>query len=203
MLKCLQDETERDTNLLRRVNNGDELAVSELYDYYSDYLYTTICYIIKDEADAEDILLEVFYILWDKAALYDEKLGKPISWMTRVARNKAIDKLRIKKLLTDINGIDETCIIDLNEDHKKLNPEFSTVINQEQEEVLAAIKELDEIQINLIEYAYYKGYSQSELSEHFCIPLGTVKSKIRAAIKFLRERLSHLNEVQIRKAYAS
>ena len=64
---------------------------------------------------------------------------------------------------------------------------------QEQKEVLEAIKELDDVQRKLIEYAYYQGFSHSVVSEHFKIPLGTVKTKIRSAMMFLRERLKHLN----------
>lgn len=187
------ENTKRDVNLLRRVSAGDESAIGELYDFYSKYLYTTIYFILKNEAEAEDVLQEVFFLIWDKINTYDERLGNPISWMTRICRNKAIDKLRAKKQSTDIDDTNETLIIDLNEDYKKNNPEFIAAAGQEQKEVLEAIKELDEVQRQLIEYAYYKGFSHSELSVHFKIPLGTVKTKIRAAMTFLRERLKHLN----------
>ena len=113
--------------------------------------------------------------------------------MTRISRNRAIDKLRAKKQSSDIDETNETLIIDLNEDYKKSNPEFIAVAGQEQKEVLEAIKELDDVQRKLIEYAYYQGFSHSELSEHFKIPLGTVKTKIRSAMMFIRERLKHLN----------
>ncbi len=187
------ESTKRDVNLLRRVSAGDESAIGELYDFYSKYLYTTIYFILKNEPEAEDVLQEVFFLIWDKIDTYDERLGNPISWMTRISRNKAIDKLRAKKQSSDIDETNETLIIDLNEDYKKSNPEFIAAAGQEQKEVLEAIKELDEVQRQLIEYAYYKGFSHSELSEHFKIPLGTVKTKVRAAMTFLRERLKHLN----------
>jgi RNA polymerase sigma-70 factor (ECF subfamily) len=187
------ENTKRDINLLRRVSAGDESAIGEIYDLYNKYLFTTIYFILKNEAEAEDVLQEVFFLIWDKIDTYDERLGNPISWMTRISRNKAIDKLRAKKQSSDIDETNETLIIDLNEDYKKSNPEFIAVAGQEQKEVLEAIKELDEVQRQLIEYAYYQGFSHSELSEHFKIPLGTVKTKIRSAMMFLRERLKHLN----------
>jgi len=187
------ENTKRDINLLRRVSAGDESAVGEIYDLYNKYLFTTIYFILKNEAEAEDVLQEVFFLIWDKIDTYDERLGNPISWMTRISRNKAIDKLRAKKQSSDIDDTNETLIIDLNEDYKKSNPEFIAAAGQEQKEVLEAIKELDEVQRKLIEYAYYQGFSHSELSEHFKIPLGTVKTKIRSAMMFLRERLKHLN----------
>lgn len=193
MANTPHENTKRDINLLRRVSAGDESAIGEIYDLYNKYLFTTIYFILKNEAEAEDVLQEVFFLIWDKIDTYDERLGNPISWMTRISRNKAIDKLRAKKQSSDIDETNETLIIDLNEDYKKSNPEFIAVAGQEQKEVLEAIKELDEVQRQLIEYAYYQGFSHSELSEHFKIPLGTVKTKIRSAMMFLRERLKHLN----------
>ena len=193
MAKTPQENTLRDINLLRRVSAGDESAIGEIYDHYSKYLLTTIYFILKNEAEAEDVLQEVFFLIWDKIDTYDERLGNPISWMVRISRNKAIDKLRARKQNSDITETDETSILDLNDDYKKDNPEFVSITNQEQKEVLEALKELDEVQRKLIEYSYYKGYSHSELSEYFKIPLGTVKTKIRSAMTILRERLSHLN----------
>ncbi len=188
-----QENTKRDINLLRRVSAADDSAIAELYDLYNKYLYTTIYFILKNEAESEDVLQEVFFLIWNKIDSYDERLGNPISWMTRISRNKAIDKLRAKKQSSDIEETNETLIIDLNEDYKKNNPEFITSTGQEQQEVLEAIKELDKVQRQLIEYAYYQGFSHSELSEHFKIPLGTVKTKIRSAMIFLRNRLQYLN----------
>ncbi len=193
MANTPHENTKRDINLLRRVSAGDESAIGEIYDLYNKYLFTTIYFILKNEAEAEDVLQEVFFLIWDKIDTYDERLGNPISWMTRISRNRAIDKLRAKKQSSDIDETNETLIIDLNEDYKKSNPEFIAVAGQEQKEILEAIKELDDVQRKLIEYAYYQGFSHSELSEHFKIPLGTVKTKIRSAMMFLRERLKHLN----------
>lgn len=193
MANTPHENTKRDINLLRRVSAGDESAIGEIYDLYNKYLFTTIYFILKNESEAEDVLQEVFFLIWDKIDTYDERLGNPISWMTRISRNRAIDKLRAKKQSSDIDETNETLIVDLNEDYKKSNPEFIAVAGQEQKEVLEAIKELDDVQRKLIEYAYYQGFSHSELSEHFKIPLGTVKTKIRSAMMFLRERLKHLN----------
>ena len=193
MANTPHENTKRDINLLRRISAGDESAIGEIYDLYNKYLFTTIYFILKNEAEAEDVLQEVFFLIWDKIDTYDERLGNPISWMTRISRNRAIDKLRAKKQSSDIDETNETLIIDLNEDYKKSNPEFIAVAGQEQKEILEAIKELDDVQRKLIEYAYYQGFSHSELSEHFKIPLGTVKTKIRSAMMFLRERLKHLN----------
>ncbi len=195
MANTPHENTKRDINLLRRISAGDESAIGEIYDLYNKYLFTTIYFILKNEAEAEaeDVLQEVFFLIWDKIDTYDERLGNPISWMTRISRNRAIDKLRAKKQSSDIDETNETLIVDLNEDYKKSNPEFIAVAGQEQKEVLEAIKELDDVQRKLIEYAYYQGFSHSELSEHFKIPLGTVKTKIRSAMMFLRERLKHLN----------
>lgn len=183
---------DRDVKLLRRIAARDEQAISDLYDLYSKYLLSTIYFILRDEAEAEDVLQEVILTIWQKINSYDQTLGNPISWIVRITRNRAIDRLRVRKVNSSIELISETTILDLEEDSKSVDPEYNTDLIKEKAAVLEAIKSLDDAQRNLIEYSYYKGYTHTELAEHFKMPLGTVKTKIRSAMIVMREKLKHL-----------
>jgi len=177
--------------LLRRISEKDSSALSELYDRHSKYLYTIIYYILRDDAEAEDILQEVFLQIWEKIDSYDENLGNPLAWITRITRNKAIDRLRSKGFKNRSSEIDIERVFDLSSDSSS-NPEKNASMSQEQHEISNALQTLNQNQRDLIEFAYFRGYSQSELAEYFNIPLGTVKTRMRAAMISLREKLKHL-----------
>jgi len=177
--------------LLKKISEKDESALSELYDRHSKYLYTIIYFILRDEAEAEDTLQEVFLQIWEKINSYDENFGNPLAWITRITRNKAIDRLRSKGFKNRSSEIDIERVFDLSSDSTS-NPEKATSMTQEQHEISNALQTLNQNQRDLIEFAYFRGYSQSELAEQFNIPLGTVKTRMRAAMISLREKLKHL-----------
>jgi len=178
--------------LLRKISERDSDALSEFYDLYSKYLYTIIYYIVRDEAEAEDLLQEVFLQIWDKINSYDEALGNPLAWITRITRNKAIDRLRSKSFKNRSSEIDIERVFDLSEDSSSFSPDNISNRTQEKTEIAAALKTLNDNQRDLIEFAYFRGYSQSELAEYFKIPLGTVKTRMRSAMMSLRDKLKHL-----------
>ncbi|MEO6695163.1 MAG: sigma-70 family RNA polymerase sigma factor [Ignavibacteria bacterium] len=177
--------------LLKKISEKDNNALSDLYDKHSKYLYTIIYYILRDEAEAEDTLQEVFLQIWEKINSYDENLGNPLAWITRITRNKAIDRLRSKGYKNRSSEIDIERVFNLSSD-SSTNPEKNTSMSQEQIEISTALKTLNTNQRDLIEFAYFHGFSQSELAEHFNIPLGTVKTRMRAAMISLRSKLKHL-----------
>ncbi len=185
-------DTSSDQVLLRRMSDRDSSALSELYDLHSKYFYTIIYYILRDESEAEDVLQEVFLQIWEKIDSYDENLGNPLAWITRITRNKAIDRLRSKGFKKRSNEIDLERVFDFSSDSNSENPEKITGANQEQYEIKQALRTLNQNQRDLIEFAYFQGYSQSELAEHFNIPLGTVKTRMRSAMLSLRDKLKHL-----------
>lgn len=185
-------ENSKEYTLLRKISQKDSNALSEFYDLYSKYLYTIIYFILRDEAEAEDLLQEVFLQIWDKIDSYDESLGNPLAWITRITRNKAIDRLRSKSFKNRSSEIDIERVFDLSTDSGSSNPDNISNRTQEQTEIANALSTLNQNQRDLIEFAYFRGYSQSELAEHFNIPLGTVKTRMRSAMISLRDKLKHL-----------
>jgi RNA polymerase sigma-70 factor (ECF subfamily) len=178
--------------LLQRIEKRDPAAISELYDLHSAILYTVILRIVSNEAEAEDVLQEVFLRVWERAGTYNAELSAPLVWLTRVARNLAIDRLRSKttRARSREDGLDTHP--ELRDTGDRSSPEQSTIRSQEQRAIASALATLSSEQRVLIECAYFQGYTQSELAALFKIPLGTVKTRIRSGMSSLRRQLQYL-----------
>lgn len=191
MTRLLNDEQTSDVALLERIAEGDQSALSVLYDKHATVLYSIIVRILKEQAEAEDVLQEVFIKIWEHEEMYDHQLGTVGAWLTRIARNRAVDRLRSKNYRTrnmesDIEEYHEYFATDISH-----NPEHRAILSSQQEEILIALTSLSKEQKELIEYAYFRGFTQSKLAEHFHLPLGTVKTRMRTAMSILRQKLRH------------
>lgn len=176
-------DTRVDAALLRRVASHDQAALGEIYDRHARVLFGLICRIVHDRAEAEDVLQEVFVRIWERAGTYAPDAGSPIGWMVRVARNRAIDRLRARAARPDLTG---DAVPELAAEG---TPEATVVLGERARVVTAALAELPPEQRRLIEQAYFGGDSQSELAARFGIPLGTVKTRVRAGMQALRDAL--------------
>lgn len=191
MTQLLHDEQTQDVALLERIAEGDQSALSALYDKHATVLYSIIVRILKEKAEAEDVLQEVFIKIWEHAEMYDRQLGNAGAWLKRIARNRAVDRLRSRNYRTrsmesDIEEYHEYFAADISH-----NPEHRAILSAQQEEILIALTSLSKEQKELIEFAYFRGFTQSELAEHFHLPLGTVKTRMRTAMSILRQKLRH------------
>ena len=182
-------DNKNDLILIKRISEQDESALSQFYDIHNRFLYTIIFNILRDQSESEDLLQEIFIQIWNKADSYDETLGNPLAWITRMTRNKSIDRLRSKNFKKRSGETDIEKFFDLSGDPASDDPDADIIQREEQEEVSIAIKSLKQNQKELIELAYFRGFSQSELAEHFNIPIGTVKTRMRAAMIVLRDKL--------------
>lgn len=180
-----------DVTLLHRIARRDQGAVSELYDRHASFLYTLILRIVRERQEAEDTLQEVFLRIWDKAESYNQSLGNPMVWMTRIARNLSIDKLRSKLGQARRAEDDIDVHTDLSAEEHSSSPEVAAALSQQQHYVAKALSNIPTEQRTLIEFAYFQGYTQSELADHFKLPLGTVKTRILAGMASLRRQLEH------------
>lgn len=185
------EQVKNDISLLERISKRDSSALAELYDRHATLLYSIIMRILKEKEETEDVLQEVFVNVWERAAMYDEQLGNPGAWLARIARNRAVDRLRSKNYRTRSKESD----IDRHHDHftadASSNPEHRAILSSQQEEILIALTSLSKDQKDLIEFAYFRGFTQSELADHFKLPLGTVKTRMRTAMSILRQKLRH------------
>ncbi len=149
--------------LIRRMADGDADACGVFYDRYARLTYPLVVRIVRDPADAADVLQQVFWEVWQAAATYDPARGSPEAWIVMRARTRAIDRLRI------IRGRGETFVAPVDE------------------AVAGALDRLPDAQREVIELAYFGGLTQTEIAERLEQPLGTVKTRMRLGLERLRE----------------
>jgi RNA polymerase sigma-70 factor (ECF subfamily) len=178
-----------DAAWVARASQGDEAALARLYDTHARAVYSLALRIVADEADAEDVLLDVFDQAWRQAARYDASRGTVAAWLLNLARSRAIDRLRARRARPDSTAAvapDALASIPA----AALDPGDALAAARDAEKVRRALTELPVLQRLAIELAYFEGLTQSEIAERLEQPLGTVKTRIRTGLLKLREVLS-------------
>lgn len=180
-----------DIELFQKISNRDSKALESLYDRYSPVLYTLVKRIVVDKEVAEEILADIFVIIWQKSSMFDINSGNLYSWLINLSRNKALDFIRREKsLITD----------EYNDEYENvfIIPNISTLIPSNdldktfsnREKIYSAVHNLTEAQQYVLSLAYYDGLTESEIAKKLNIPLLTVKSKIRVALNSVKENLA-------------
>lgn len=169
------------TSLAHSVCQGKEDGFARLYDDYSGLLFGIILRIVGDSEDAENLLQDCFIKVWQNMDQYDPSKGKLATWLINIARNTAIDFTRSKYF-----------------NQRLKNQNIENLVGQDREAVVSAayedtlglrqlVEKLSAGCRQIIEWMYFDGYTQQEISDSFDIPLGTVKSRTRSALKELRK----------------
>ncbi len=163
--------------LVTQLQDGDEKALAQIYDMYSSALYGLILKIVRNDELAQDILQDCFVNIWKKAQSYSSGKGSFFTWMLNICRNKSIDELRkIERHRAGKNQIADSNVHMNNGSEMNIN----TIGLKD---MLAKLPEEQQL---IIEFLYFKGYTQQEVSDELGIPLGTVKTRARNAIKGLQ-----------------
>jgi RNA polymerase sigma-70 factor (ECF subfamily) len=180
-----------DLGLLQRIVARDTAALADLYDRHSRLLFGLILRIVRNRAEAEEILQEVFVRVWTRAELYDPRLGSPTPWLLRLARNCAIDRIRARRIRDTAGSpvLDESAADSATSATDIRSPETIVLDAERRGTVTDALAGLPAEQRRLIEAAFFEGYTHSELAKRFGLPLGTVKTRIRAGMIAMRQRL--------------
>ncbi len=165
--------------LVNLLKQNDKAAFSYLYDHYSGALFGIILKIVnQDEETSEDVLQEVFIKIWKKITTYDPLKGTLFTWMLNIARNTAIDKVRTFKNIS-IQSIDNNVhSVDKIHQHKSVEDKIG---------IKEIVNKLKPEYKTIIDLAYFGGYTQEEIAEELKLPLGTVKTRARAALIELRK----------------
>ncbi|MES2798963.1 MAG: RNA polymerase sigma factor [Bacteroidota bacterium] len=167
-------------SIVQKVKQGDENAFEVLYDNYSSALFGVCLKIVNDQAVAEDVLQDAYLKIWSNIQSYDSSKGSIFTWMLNIARNSAIDKYRQQKKRNGSaiqNSANDVSNLLSNSEENNIN---TIGLNE-------LIQKLPVEQQEIIEYLYFRGYTQQELADELNIPLGTVKTRSRAALKILRD----------------
>lgn len=156
----------------------NEKAISLLYDNYADTLYGVAYKVVKDQELAEDVVQESFVKIWKKSDSYDPTKAKLFTWLFRITRNTAIDKLRSRSTKTDKEiQIDVSDVYSIGE--RAIKPEH-----------LDVKEHLDKIEPKyriVLEALFFEGMTQQEASDELDIPLGTIKSRLKIGLREMRK----------------
>jgi RNA polymerase sigma-70 factor (ECF subfamily) len=181
-----QDRTE--TTLIQNLQAGDQQALGALYDRLAPVVNAVILRILGNRADAEEILEETFWHIWQDARAYDPARGTLAAWVITIARSRALDRLRVQKRQAGNPAASaEEASAALTAE--PLTPEDTTLQNERARAVADALRVLPLEQRLPIELAYYEGLSQSQIADRLSQPLGTVKTRVRLGFARLREAL--------------
>jgi len=169
--------------LIGRVALRDRAALAALYAAASPKLFAVCLRILKDRADAEDALQEIFVKIWRRADRFAAAGTSPLGWLVTIARNHAIDVLRARKPVSD--SIEESRdIADTAHD-----PETESIIKGEGRRIDRCMEELESDRAKAVRSAYVEGLSYQELAERHGVPLNTMRTWLRRSLLKLRECL--------------
>jgi RNA polymerase sigma-70 factor, ECF subfamily len=179
-----------DRACLARLLSGDGDAAAALYDRHARPVYSLVLRIVEDEADAEDVVQEVFAQAFRQAGRYERSRGAVGAWLLVMARTRAIDKLRARRARSGPHSVDDRAIEEMP---SAAADAADQIIGAEQaRRVQRALGELPLLQRLAIELAYYEGLTQREIADRLEEPLGTVKTRIRLGLLKLRETLAEV-----------
>ena len=173
-------QTYHQDELITLIRDRNQKAFAYLYDNYSKALFGVIDSIIKNQEESEDVLQNTFLKIWNNFDSYDASKGRLYTWMLNVARNLAIDSTRSKHEKIK-NKIQEPSDFVYHKNNLYIEDKTHETIGLKK-----IVSSLKEDHIEIIELAYYQGYTQDEISKILNIPLGTVKTKVRQALTTLR-----------------
>jgi RNA polymerase sigma-70 factor (ECF subfamily) len=181
-----------DLDLMHSIQTGDADALSTLYDRYNGILKALILRVIHNEAEADDLLQEIFMEIWNQAKNFSAQKGKPLGWMVTLARRRAIDGLRKKqayaraeeRLQNEIEQQPDAWVNNATEEEIDF-ADTRVLVRQ-------VISSLPPAQQQAIELAFFRGMSQREIAADTNTPLGTVKTRLELGLKKIYDGLKEL-----------
>jgi RNA polymerase sigma-70 factor (ECF subfamily) len=183
---------EDDEQLMQKVAEGSRSAFATLYSRFSMPLYSLALKMLSSEAEAQDLLQEVFLSVWNKAATFQAEKGSAFAWVVSQARNRAIDRLRSRRRRGEL----------IEAHGPELEPSGSVVTSSAENcdlsdrgrHVRSALEQLSEEQKQVLRLAFFEGLTQAEIAEKLEEPLGTIKARAHRGMARLRSALRFLHE---------
>ena len=175
--------------LLQASSRGDQAAFARLYDLTASRVYGLVLRILRDPAQGEEVVQEVYLQLWQQAGRFDPARGTGLSWVMTHAHRKAVDRVRHSEASRRRDTAHATdAVRDVAAPHDETAAAAEASL--EAREVRAALTALSTPQREAIELAYFGGHTYSEVSQLLQVPLGTIKTRIRVGLGRLREALA-------------
>ena len=195
-----------DALLVASLTRGDTAALAELYDRHGDAIYRAAFRRLGDRQLAEEVVQDTYLALWNRAELYDPSTGSLLAWLSTIARNRAIDRLRalgrrpaampLSAVGSSDDGDDRSLDLAVasgglvGAGTPAMDPEQVVDESELRDEVRTALSAIPGDERQVLELAYYEELSQSEIAARLGWPLGTVKTRTRRALLRLRASLA-------------
>lgn len=177
------------------MNAGDESALGAMYDRFGTLAYSLALAMLREAADAEEVVSDAFAQLWRTASSFDPTRGSLQAWVVTVTRSRALDRLRARSrgvaarsTLADAAPTDVQRLVA----EPEVPPDDASEAADLRARLHASLAALPQAQRTVVELAYFRGMSQSEIAEALGEPLGTVKTRARTALAHLRDALAPL-----------
>lgn len=176
-------------DLLQQAARGEQSALASLYDRTATAVHGLVMRILRDPSAAEEVSADVYLQVWHQAARYDPARGGVLAWLLMLARSRALDRLRSLRLRAEAERPTEPDV-----PQTAPGADEPSALAERRRLVLAAVGQLPEEQQRVLELAYFRGFSHSEIAAELDEPLGTVKTRLRLGMTRLRRELSPLAE---------
>jgi RNA polymerase sigma-70 factor (ECF subfamily) len=177
-----------DEKLIRLIAQAQEAALAQLFDRYNRLVFSLAMAIVNDRDTAEEITLDVFMRVWQKADTYRADRSKVSTWLTHIARHHAIDVLRRRAVRLDQSAVHWDDATSSAESSQQGPQEFAE-LSLRRERVHTALAGLPAEQKQALMLAYFGGYTHQQIADILQQPLGTIKTRVRLAMQKLREHL--------------
>lgn len=177
-----------DADLIEQVASGDEDAFAALYDRFSPGLYSMVLKMTNEEAEAMDVLQDAFAHIWRKASTYDRRRSAAFTWAVMVARNKCVDRLRVRQRFARI--AEKAAAEVAGQRNIDATSADEPAMREERTRVRAMLAEVNAEEREAIEMAFFNDLTHDEVAARLGAPLGTIKARIRRGLMKLRALLS-------------
>ncbi len=172
-------------SILERVAAGDSAAVSECLDRYGDLVWSLARRYLRNAADAEDAVQDIFIDIWGSAARYDRNIASEVAFISTIARRRLIDKIRAAERRPLMDSLDD-------DEGAPIDPGVPATVEDDTEVTIVerVLAEMDPEHQKVLSMSLYEGYSHSEIAERLSLPLGTVKTRVRRGLIHIRAQLN-------------
>lgn len=182
-----EDRGREAARIIARMAKGDRGALAQLYDQLARPVYSFVYRLLQDEAEAQDLSQEIFLQVWNTAASYESSRGSVFSWVITLARNRAIDRLRMRRRRAELLA---GAALELQPAPLQETDSAAALgLREQSDAVRAALARLPVDQRQAIELAYFGSLTQQEIADHLHEPLGTIKARIRRGLLRLKDEL--------------
>ena len=180
-----------DADLMIRVANHDAASFAKLHDQLAGSVYSTAYRVLNNVSEAEEVAQDVLTQIWDKASTYEPSKGKPVTWASTMARNRAIDRIRANRRRFRLRD-EFRAETEVNHPPRMPDGAQTARVSDDARVVRKAVSDLTPDQREAIELVYFNGLTQREAAEQLHQPLGTIKARIRRGLHRLRETTMEL-----------